>query len=296
MNGAKGQVVAAYGRRYDVEIGGEMFSCIRRGKKNDVVVGDIVEVENGVIEEIAPRASLFYRSDAYREKRIAANLTQIVIVVAGVPTFSEELVNCCLIAAEDQGLKSLIVLNKADMIDATQEALRRLELYEMLGYTVLPISAKHDASPLLSFLEGETSVFIGQSGMGKSTLINSLAPDAGRETAEVSMALDSGKHTTTHARLFHLSEKSHIVDSPGMQEFGLNHLDIDRIAHAFVEFRPYLGQCRFRNCRHLEEPGCAVIEAFEHGRISQRRIESYKRLAGRITSRNSEKGRATGKG
>jgi ribosome biogenesis GTPase len=148
----------------------------------------------------------------------------------------------------------------------------------------------------MSILEGETSVFVGQSGMGKSTLINSLVPDAERETAEVSTALDSGKHTTTHARLFHLSEKSHIVDSPGMQEFGRNHLDIGRIAHAFAEFRPYLGHCRFRTCRHLEEPGCAVIEAFELGRISRRRVESYKRLAGRFISRNSEKGRATGKG
>ena len=265
-----------------MEIGGETFSCVRRGKKNDVVVGDIVDVEAGVIESIAPRSSLLYRSDAYREKRIAANLTQIIVVLAGVPTFSEELLNCCLIAAEDQGLKSLILLNKADMMEPTGAALRLLDLYSRLGYLVLALSAKQDATPLVSLLEGQTSVFVGQSGMGKSTLINALIPEALRETGEISSALDSGRHTTTHAKLFHLSENSHIVDSPGLQEFGLHHLGQERIAHAFVEFRPYLGHCRFRNCRHLEEPGCAVTSAFESGKIDKRRIEIYRRLAARF--------------
>ena len=265
-----------------MEIGGETFSCVRRGKKNDVVVGDIVDVEAGVIESIAPRSSLLYRSDAYREKRIAANLTQVIVVLAGVPTFSEAFLNCCLIAAEDQGLKSLILLNKADMMEPTREALRLLDLYSRLGYPVLALSAKQDATPLVSLLDGETSVFVGQSGMGKSTLINALIPEASRETGEISIALDSGRHTTTHARLFHLSENSHIVDSPGLQEFGLHHLGQERIAHAFVEFRPYLGHCRFRNCRHLEEPGCAVTSAFESGKIDKRRIEIYRRLAARF--------------
>ena len=265
-----------------MEIGGETFSCVRRGKKNDVVVGDIVDVEAGVIESIAPRSSLLYRSEAYREKRIAANLTQVIVVLAGVPTFSEALLNCCLIAAEDQGLKSLILLNKADMMEPTREALDLLDLYSRLGYPVLALSAKQDATPLVSLLDGETSVFVGQSGMGKSTLINALIPEASRETGEISIALDSGRHTTTHARLFHLSENSHIVDSPGLQEFGLHHLGQERIAHAFVEFRPYLGHCRFRNCRHLEEPGCAVTSAFESGKIDKRRIEIYRRLAARF--------------
>ncbi len=258
-----------------------------------MVVGDWVEVDNDVIESIEPRSSLFYRSDAYREKRIASNLTRIIVVLAGVPTFSEELLNHCLIAAEDQGLKSLILLNKADMMEPTRIALDTLDLYRHLGYEVVPISAKEDVSPLLPFLENETSVLVGQSGMGKSTLINALIPDAKRETAEISSALDSGRHTTTHARLFHLSEKSHIIDSPGLQEFGLNHLGLDRLAKAFPEFRPGLGHCRFRNCRHIDEPGCALADAVASGKVSEKRMMIYRKLARTLISRNSGKGRAT---
>ncbi|HQT25788.1 MAG TPA: ribosome small subunit-dependent GTPase A, partial [Burkholderiales bacterium] len=239
------------------------------------------------------RSSLFYRSDAYREKRIASNLTRIIIVLAGVPTFSEELLNHCLIAAEDQGLKTLILLNKADMIEPAGAALNTLDLYRRLGYDVILLSAKQDVSPLLPFLKDETSVLVGQSGMGKSTLINTLIPEAKRETAEISSALDSGRHTTTHARLFHLSGDSHIIDSPGLQEFGLNHLDLERIARAFPEFRPYLGHCRFRNCRHLDEPGCALDGAMASGGISERRMAIYRKLARGFISRSAGKGRAT---
>ena len=277
-----------------MEVGGEIRSCIRRGRKSDVVVGDIVALDEGVIESIAPRSSLLYRSDAYREKRIASNLTRVVFVVAGVPSFSEELLNLCLIAAEDQGLKFLVVLNKADMIEPTNAASEILDLYRQLGYDVLLLSAKQDVSPLLPFLENETSVLVGQSGMGKSTLINALIPEAKRETAEISKALDSGRHTTTHARLFHLGNGS-IIDSPGLQEFGLHHLDLDRIARAFVEFRPHLGRCRFRNCRHVGEPGCALFDAMESGKISERRLEVYRKLAKGLISRNSGKGSARNK-
>ncbi len=293
MKPAKGRVIAAYGRQFAVEMDGKIHSCIRRGRNGDVVVGDWVEVDNDVIESIEPRSSLFYRSDAYREKRIASNLTRIIVVLAGVPTFSEELLNHCLIAAEDQGLKSLILLNKADMMEPTRIALDTLDLYRHLGYEVVPISAKEDVSPLLPFLENETSVLVGQSGMGKSTLINALIPDAKRETAEISSALDSGRHTTTHARLFHLSEKSHIIDSPGLQEFGLNHLGLDRLAKAFPEFRPGLGHCRFRNCRHIDEPGCALADAVASGKVSEKRMMIYRKLARTLISRNSGKGRAT---
>ena len=291
----KGRVVAAYGRQYAVEIEGNILSCITRGRRNDVVVGDIVEVHEGVIESVMPRTSLLYRSDAFREKRIASNVTQVVFVLAGVPTYSDELLNLCLTASQDQGLKFLILLNKADMEEATKAVMESLELYEKLGYPVLSISARQNVSPLLPFLEGETSVLVGQSGMGKSTLINSLVPEANRATAEISSKLDSGRHTTTHARLYHLSPISHIIDSPGLQEFGLNHLDLQGLVRAFVEFRPHLGHCRFRNCRHAGEPGCALQAALESGEISERRMAIYRKLASEFISRKSGKGSARNK-
>ncbi len=291
----KGRVVAAYGRQYAVEIEGNILSCITRGRRNDVVVGDIVEVHEGVIESVMPRTSLLYRSDAFREKRIASNVTQVVFVLAGVPTYSDELLNLCLTASQDQGLKFLILLNKADMEEATKAVMESLELYVKLGYPVLSISARQNVSPLLPFLEGETSVLVGQSGMGKSTLINSLVPEANRATAEISSKLDSGRHTTTHARLYHLSPISHIIDSPGLQEFGLNHLDLQGLVHAFVEFRPHLGHCRFRNCRHAGEPGCALQAALESGEISERRMAIYRKLASEFISRKSGKGSARNK-
>jgi ribosome biogenesis GTPase len=204
-------------------------------------------------------------------------VTRIVIVVAPVPTFYPDLVNRCLAAAEHGGLKALILLNKSDLPQA-QEAAAALEPYRRLGYPVTALSARRDATALVPHLRGETSVLVGQSGMGKSTLINALLPDAAVRVAEVSAALDSGRHTTTHARLYHLDAATHIIDSPGMQEFGLHHLDAAALESAFIELRPWLGQCRFRDCRHMTEPGCAVTAACERGEIGAGRLESYRRL------------------
>ena len=255
-----------------------------RGKKGGAACGDQVEIKlttsgQGVIEAILPRSALLYRSDAYREKLIAANITQVVIVVAAVPSFSEELINRCLAAAEDQRIKGLIVLNKADLTEPTRAAAASLSLYQELGYPLLEISAKTSVAPLLPYLEGQLSVLVGQSGMGKSTLISTLIPDAERATAGISIALDTGRHTTTHARLFHLDENSCIIDSPGMQEFGLHHIGDGDLAWGFIEFHPYIGQCKFNNCRHADEPGCAVAEAVHEGKISRRRFNFYHKLA-----------------
>jgi len=238
----------------------------------------------GVVEAVDPRSTLLYRSDQYRQKLVAANVSQVVIVLAVVPSFYEELLNRCLVAAEYQRLSCLIVLNKFDLANEDSTAMDRLKLYTDLGYRVIPLSAKRDVSPLRPALDGHTSVLVGQSGMGKSTIINALIPGTGAATSDVSAALDSGRHTTTHARLYHLDAKSHLIDSPGMQEFGLHHLTEQDVAGAFPEFRPLNGHCRFHNCRHLVEPGCALAQAVEDGTVDMRRLDAYRKLAKEIES------------
>jgi len=278
-----GQVVAAFGRHFDVETPEGIVSCVTRGKKGGIACGDRLQIEmtgtaQGVIKSIDPRSSLLFRSDEFKEKIIAANVTQIIVVVAAEPAFYEDLVSRCLIAAEAASLKIVIVLNKSDLEQASRAALTQLQLYRDLGYPLVSLSARQDISPLRPYLQGETSVLVGQSGMGKSSIINALLPAAQAHTREISQALNSGKHTTTHARLYHLDDDSHIIDSPGLQEFGLSHVNEMDIAHAFVEFRPYLGHCRFSNCRHLVEPGCAVLEAATAGKIDRRRLGTFHKL------------------
>jgi len=285
-----GLVVGNFGRQYLVELAGsEILTCVPRGKRSSLACGDRVEIlrtapGQGVVEAVDPRSTLLYRSDQFRQKLVGANVTQVVIVLAVVPSFYEELLNRCLVAAEHQRLSCLIVLNKFDLADEGSTALDRLKLYTDLGYSVTPLSAKRDVSPLRPALDGHTSVLVGQSGMGKSTIINALMPGTGAATAHVSAALDSGRHTTTHARLYHLDENSHLIDSPGMQEFGLHHLTEQDIAGAFREFRPLNGRCRFHNCRHLVEPGCAIAQAVEEGSVDLRRLDAYRKLAKEIES------------
>lgn len=277
----EGTIVAAHGRQYRVELhDGETLLCFPRGKKSELACGDRVSVERsgdaqGVVAAVAPRSSLLYRSNEFKQKLIAANVTQIIVVVATEPSFSDELIARCLVAAESQGIKALIVLNKCDLRAQLDAALAALAPYARLAYPVLQLSAHADASALRPFLGGETSVLVGQSGMGKSTLTNALIPEANAPTREISTALDSGKHTTTHATLYRLDGHSALIDSPGLQEFGLRHLSFEMIEQAFPELRALAGQCRFRNCRHDREPDCAVHAAVQRGDFDPRRYAAF---------------------
>ena len=281
-----GRVIAAHGRQYVVELAdGSRLSCFPRGKKSEIACGDRVDIQRtsddqGVVEAIQPRTSLLYRSNEIRQKLIAANVDQILIVVATEPGFSDELVTRALLAAESEEIEPLIVLNKCDLADKLPAARQRLAVLAGLGYRVIELSARDHAEDLRPWLAVKTSVLVGQSGMGKSTLVNALIPEAQAATREISQALDSGKHTTTHATLYHLDTTSDLIDSPGLQEFGLGHLDRQEIELAFREFRPYLGQCRFRDCRHHREPGCALTAALAEGRIDAGRFAIYQRIVG----------------
>ncbi|MEX3811829.1 ribosome small subunit-dependent GTPase A [Paraburkholderia sp. BR13439] len=304
MHGARtgGLVVAAHGRHYLVapEDGGALLQCFPRGKRSEVAVGDRVVYEptsadQGVIVEIGERRNLLYRSDQYKSKLFAANLDQLLIVLATEPHFSEDLLGRALVAAEANELKPLIVLNKIDVTAALDGARKRLEPYRALGYPVLEVSIRMQPeaarATLTEHLHGHATLLLGQSGMGKSTLVNLLIPDAEVATREISTALNSGRHTTTFTRLYPLPQSegtadlNHVngaagalIDSPGFQEFGLHHLTEGRLERAFPEFRPLLPNCRFYNCHHLHEPGCAILEAVADGRIRRERHALYAQL------------------
>ena len=282
----QGRIVAAFGRQYEVLLDdGRTIAGIPLGKKSPYACGDRVEVElsspnQGQILRHLERTSLLYRSDEWKQKLIAANATQLVLVCATEPGFTDELLTRALVAAEHDDIKAVIVLNKCDLTAGLAAARQQLAPFAALGYPIIELSAKEDASAIKRLLTDHVSVLVGQSGMGKSTLINALVPGAAAATREISEALDSGKHTTTHARLYALDENSAIIDSPGLQEFGLAHLTVGEIENAFVEFRPYMGQCRFRDCHHEAEPDCAIKKAVAAGLIHPRRLEHFNKLIG----------------
>jgi ribosome biogenesis GTPase len=256
-----------------------------------VAVGDVVHVvrtsENqAVIERIAERTTLLYRSDQYKSKLLAANISRLFVVIATEPGFADDLVSRSLVACEAAGIEAHLILNKTDVTDLLPRARERAAQYARLGYPVHEVSAQAHPEETVAILKpllaGQSSIFIGQSGMGKSSLINLLIPDADIAVREISAALDTGKHTTTFTRLYWLPEvdgkAGAIIDSPGFQEFGLYHLSEGMLERAFVEFKPYLGGCKYYNCRHLAEPFCAILDAVAAGKIWKHRHELYGQL------------------
>lgn len=283
--GLAGLVMASYRRHFAVLLdGGEIVNCVLRGRSLTLACGDAVRVVRvaggGVVESVAPRRTLFYRSDGFKEKLIAANVTQVIGVVAPDLTVDEELLTRWVVGAETQHCRFVLVANKSDM-PGFDRLLQRVAPFEALGYAVISLAATENVDALRPLVAGQCSVLIGQSGMGKSTILNALTPTAAAKTAEVSQALAAGRHTTTHATLYPLPDSlagGWIVDSPGMKAFGLAHVAPETIADAFAEFRPHLGHCRFRDCRHDREPGCALIEATERGAAAPHRLALLRTL------------------
>ena len=285
-------VVASYGRQFVVRVDadGAELTAVTRGKKGNVAVGDRVALGllgsgQAVIDRVEPRANEFKRSDANRTKLLAANLDQAGVVIAAEPAFSEELLLRILMAAEAEGIPIALIVNKHDLTEARALIEPRITVYRALGYPVLECAAGADPEGTLAtlrpWLAGRTTLLLGESGMGKSTLINCLVPDAGLRTQAISAALGSGRHTTTFTRLFTLPDdpgSGRIIDSPGFQNFGLEHLSESERVHAMPEFRPLLGRCRFHNCTHRTEPGCAIREAAEREAIDPRRYRIFVRL------------------
>ena len=280
-------IIAAHGRHYMAQADALKLQCVTRGKKSDVAVGDIVNMaltsaNQGVIESIAERTTLLYRSDQYKSKLLAANVTQLFIVVATEPGFSDDLVSRSLVAAEAAGVKAHLILNKIDVTESLAKTRQRLAQYARLGYPVHEVSARGApeaaVATLAPLLQGQSTILIGQSGMGKSSLINLLVPDADIAVREISAALDTGKHTTTFTRLYMTSPDTAIIDSPGFQEFGLYHLSEGMLERAFPEFAPLLGNCKYYNCHHLNEPHCAILAALAAGTILPYRHALYRQL------------------
>lgn len=284
----QGRIIAAHGRHYTVELpDGNLRKCFPRGKKTGATVGDNVIIspqgaDEGSIDRILERRNLLYRSDDMRTKQFAANVDQLLIVVAPEPSFSDDLTGRALVAAWSAGIEPVVVLNKIDLENSVQGARQRLATLSQLGIRVVELSALAPESMraiLLPLLKDHCTLLLGQSGMGKSTILNALVPNARAHTQEHSQALGAGKHTTTSTRLYHLPDQAgDIIDSPGFQAFGLYHLTSTDIERGFPEFKEAIQHCRFYNCTHRHEPGCGVLAAIQQGDITTQRHELYKRI------------------
>lgn len=272
-----------------IEIG-TVWRCHTRTNLEALVTGDRVKWQAdpntglGIITAIHPRQSLLTRPDRYHKvKPVAANVSLIVIVFASFPEVAPSLIDRYIVACADADIPALLVLNKADLIQENDPILTLMQEYQILGYEMMQCQSNGDLTALADRLAGETVAFVGQSGVGKSSLINALVPDAAQKTNIISENSALGQHTTTSTRLIAFGEGAALIDSPGIREFGLWHLNADKVQRGFPELENLLGHCQFRNCTHKHEKQCALRLAAESGEILQRRLDSYLRLTDEIT-------------
>lgn len=294
-----GEIIAAHGRHFLVALPSapRALNCVMRAKRSDCAVGDRVRVictgdESGVIEAVEPRINVLQRCRGHKTKLLAANVDAMAVVVAHEPQLHEELLLRALAAAAAAGIERWIIATKSDLASERRARFeQRLDCYRALGLPVVSIQAK--AAPeqaratLRQRLQGKRTVMVGQSGMGKSTLLNTLVPDAAAATQAISHALDSGRHTTTVTRSFALTDcgaNARLIDSPGMQEWGLDHLSLSQAMHALPLGADH-GRCRFNNCLHLNEPGCALRSAAQSGRIDPLLYQQVRQIISDLSRR-----------
>lgn len=296
-----GVVVTRYSMHADIEDAqGDIFRCNLRRTLSSVVVGDHVvwrkgheqlQGISGVVEAVQPRKNELSRPDYYDGLKVmASNIDRIIVVSAVLPALSLNIIDRYLVICENARIPAVIVLNKVDLLseEDRQWAEAQLDIYNKLGYQTLMISAQtgENMDKLTALLAEGTAIFVGQSGVGKSSLVNHIMPEVKAQTGEVSSTSGLGQHTTTSSRLYHLPQGGNLIDSPGIREFGLWHLEPDQITKGYREFQYFLGTCKFRDCKHLTDPGCALREAVEQGKIHPVRFENYHRL---ILSRDENK-------
>jgi len=291
----EGLVVTRHGQNLVVtDDSGSLTHCLSRQNIGQVVCGDRVVWQTtgdnqGVVTAILPRETALIRPNYSGEERaLAANISQLVIVLAPEPSPTPYLVDQYLVAAEQIGVNTLIALNKRDLMD--QEALAGFEQqfghYPGIGYPLIEISAKyeHGLDPLIARLKDQTSILVGQSGVGKSSLVMALLPDIEIQIGRLSVASGQGCHTTSATTLYQLPGGGHLIDSPGVRSFRLGQLSLDALAGGFIEFKDFLGHCRFSNCAHQHEPGCALRNAVTEGKIAPQRLTNYLHMAEGMTA------------
>lgn len=283
----KAQIIEDYGRRYVVQLeNGDTHEAVTRKKRIDFACGDWVEVqivnqEQAVIEHFLPRQSLLFRQDAFRTKLIAANVTQVGIVLSHTPSPNPDLIQRTLLAANAASIQAALIINKTDLPD--YEACFFDEYLRHFPVPVIAVSAKNgDIQVLQDWLNGQMTILTGQSGMGKSTLTNALLGEDVARTGSISETLNAGRHTTTHTRLYRINPQTTLIDSPGLQSFGLNHLNIGDLLRYCPDLHDYIGQCRFHNCTHRQEPHCAIKTAVENQKLPLFRLQFLQSITDEI--------------